>query len=97
MIYDVIADGSFTFGLPPIHGQILLDGSSLLLDGTLKGTDTSDYLDRGIAMKRVTDGSPPTYTNASLNGDYLFNFTHREFNNLMYDLALALKDVLRKK
>ena len=29
--------------------------------------------------------------------DYLFNFTHREFNNLMYDLALALKDVLKNK
>jgi len=28
--------------------------------------------------------------------DYLFNFSHHEFDNMMYDLALALKDVLQK-
>jgi hypothetical protein len=78
--YSVNADGSFTITDPanpgePIHGQIALDGSSLLLDGTMQGTSANDYLNHGVAMKRVTAGSPPTYTNASLNGDYLFMLT----------------------
>jgi len=76
--YSVNADGSFTIvgsGWKPLHGQIALDGSSLLLDGTVQGTSVNDYLDNGVAMKRITAGTPPTYTNASLNGDYLIMLT----------------------
>jgi len=76
--YSVNADGSFTIygsDWKTLHGQIVLDGSSLLLDGTMQGTSVNDYLDNGVAMKRVTAGTPPTYNNASLNGDYLIMLT----------------------
>jgi hypothetical protein len=78
--YAVNPDGSFTItdpGAPgeAVHGQIVLDGSSLLFDGTMQGTSANDYLDHGVAMKRITAGSPPTYADASLNGTYLFMLT----------------------
>lgn len=53
--YSVNTDGSFTInasGPKPLHGQIALDGTSLLLDGTMQGTSANDYLNHGVAMKR---------------------------------------------
>ncbi|MFH0974686.1 MAG: hypothetical protein V1874_02765 [Spirochaetota bacterium] len=74
--YTVNADGSFLIpGGKPLHGQIVLDGSSLLLDGTQLGGDGTLYLNHAVAMKRVNSGTVPTYNNASLNGDYLLMFT----------------------
>ena len=80
IFYNVNSDGSFTLSdsvadPQPLHGQITLDGSSWLLDGTLLATSASKFLNQAVAMKRVVTGSPPTYTNASLNGDYLFIYT----------------------
>jgi hypothetical protein len=76
--YSVDTDGSFTIGAAAtkqLHGQIVMDGSSLLLDGTMQGNSDQDYLFNGVAMKRVASGSPPTYSNTSLNGSYLFIVT----------------------
>lgn len=68
---SVNADGS----LVSPHGQIVLDGNCVLVDGTLQ-EDVNDYLDTAILMKRVLHGKTPVYDNASLKGDYLFIMTN---------------------
>lgn len=57
LYYDVAADGSFTLSdqvadPQPLHGQITLDGNSLLWDGTLDTTSVWEFLNQGVAMKR---------------------------------------------
>ncbi|MCK5396019.1 MAG: hypothetical protein KAJ32_08510, partial [Gammaproteobacteria bacterium] len=77
--YSVASDGSFTLSdsptdPQPLHGQILLDGNSLLMDSSLAVSSGALLMDI-VSMKRVTAGTAPTYSNASLKGKYLFNFT----------------------
>jgi hypothetical protein len=84
IFYDVNPDGSFTLGEQadpaPLHGQIVLDGNAALLDGTLSGG--GQLFKQAVGMKKVTAGSPPTYSNASLEGDYLFTFNEILFNEV---------------
>jgi hypothetical protein len=77
LFYEVNSDGSFTLGEQiadprPLHGQIVLGGNSLLLDGTLEVSSATQLIKQIVAMKRVTAGSPPTYSNASLDGNFVF-------------------------
>lgn len=89
-VYHVNDDGSFTLGSPEskmLHGQIVLDDSCLLMDGTLLGTGTdpdvvSLYLNHAIAMKRnITPRNQPTYSNRDLNGEYLLMSTQATCSN----------------